>query len=438
MGQNEIFKLVVCLSLLLIVAHCFGALARKLKQPTVAGELTGGILVGPSLLGAVSPNLQATLFPSSGSVATVIDALAELGMLMLMFLAGSELRRLIPPGQSKLTFAVIGAGLLVPFGFGLVVHTGINLDAVIGPAGSKPALILIIACAIAVTSIPVISRIMLDLGILSTSFAGVVLSAAVAEDILLYIVIAIALGLASAKGDELTGLPDLIGLSSGIPSGLYYAILTCLLVLVSFTVVPRIAKKFYNGGFQRNGSAFASSAVSVVAILVSSALCLSLGLQPMFGAFLVGAIIAQVENGESNRFADGCRPFAFSFFLPVYFASIGLTIDLTRNLDLAFTCMFIALACSVKLIGVYLGARIGRQNGWPAIHLAVAMNARGGPGLALATLSFETGIVNANMYVTLVMLPIITSLLAGSWLRHVLDWDTPLLNTADESVVQNT
>src|SRR5581483_4959710 len=111
--------------------------------------------------------------------------------------------------------------------------------------------------------------------------------------------------------------------------------------------------------------------------------------------------------------------FAFAFFIPIYFAVVGLQLDLLHGFPVLFFLGYLAFACAVKAVSVYAGARVGGQRHTSAVNLAVAMNARGGPGIVLASVAYGAGIINQSFYAVLVLLAIITSLVAGSWLARV-------------------
>src|SRR5262252_4840573 len=175
----DLARMLIALTLLVLVAHTMGYLFTRLRLPAVIGEILGGLLLGPTVLGAVAPKLVADLFPEKGTTAVVLGVWYQLGLLFLMFLAGGEFREGAPPGRRKTVLAVTIAGLVVPFGAGLAVARLLDHAALSGPRGNATTFALVFGIAIAVTSIPVISRIMLDLGILNTLFARMVLSVAV-------------------------------------------------------------------------------------------------------------------------------------------------------------------------------------------------------------------------------------------------------------------
>ena len=208
--------------MLLVSAHTCGYLFARFRQPPVIGEIVGGILLGPTLLERVWPSAYDWLFPSTGAVPAVLGAVYQLGLLLLMFTAGTQMRGLISRSSTRVVGSVAVAGLVVPFLVGVIAFTAIDFTRFEGTAQNRTALLLVFAIAIAVTSIPVISRIMLDLGLLQTRFARIVLSVAVIEDVVLYVVLAVAIGIVSGTGRAQFGLAGQLGWDPGSTANYAY------------------------------------------------------------------------------------------------------------------------------------------------------------------------------------------------------------------------
>jgi Kef-type K+ transport system membrane component KefB len=155
-------------------------------------------------------------------------------------------------------------------------------------------------------------------------------------------------------------------------------------------------------------------------LLSLSAAALVLGLVPLYGAFAAGIAVAVADDslaGQPDR--NALTGVSFGFFIPIYFALIGIQLDLIHHFDPLFFGGFLVFACIAKAASVYLGARLSRENRFTSWSLAIAMNARGGPGIVLAATTYATGIINQTFFVSLVMLSVVTSLLAGSWLERI-------------------
>jgi len=155
-------------------------------------------------------------------------------------------------------------------------------------------------------------------------------------------------------------------------------------------------------------------------MLSLSASALVLGLVPLYGAFTAGIAVAVADDSLTVRPGrNALTGISFGFFIPVYFALIGIQLDLIHHFSPLFFAAFLVLACAAKAASVYLGARLSREDRFTSFSLAVAMNARGGPGIVLAATAYAAGIINQMFFVSLVMLSVVTSLMAGSWLERI-------------------
>ncbi|MFJ7271056.1 cation:proton antiporter [Streptomyces sp. NPDC099050] len=423
MSQIDLFRILAALALLLAAAHLTGRLFARFRQPPVIGEILGGLLLGPTVLGQLLPEAQHWLFPAQGPSASGLALVSQLGMLLLMFTAGMEMRTVFSRKDGRSVAVIALAGMAVPFVLGLLTVKVIDTGDVLGPAGSVPALTLVIACAIAVTSIPVISRIMLDLGIIRTRFARIVLSVAVLEDIVLNVILSVALGMVAGGDEGGFGLAHTFGITSANGAAAYHSVAS--VAFFALMVLAAVALRRRPGAGAGAGADAGAAdrpgapvALRMAVILAVSASCVFLGVAPMFGAFVVGLLSGMTGKDPRSTSLGNLRGFAAGFFIPLYFGLVGFKLDLVHSLDPGFTVGFILVACAAKAASVYAGARLAKRPKPESLDLAVALNARGGPGIVLATVSFDAGIVNASLFTTLVLTAIVTSQIAGWWLER--------------------
>jgi len=417
----DLARLLVALAVLLITAHGMGAMFARFRQPPAIGEIIGGLLLGPTVLGAISPKIQQWIFPSSGMSAAALGAVYQIGLLLLMFAAGAEMCRLLQRNAVRTVGLIAGCGMVLPFAAGLGLVAVLGVKDFVGPAGSHTALVLVFGLAVAVTSIPVISRIMHDVGLLPTRFARIVLSAAVIEDIVLYIVLAVAVGLVQTSHSTAFGIPAALSIHTITQNSIYHAIVAVIFLVVALGFGGRaykaLAEMRANVLARRSPVAF-----QLLWMLVLSAAALALGLVPLYGAFTAGIAVAVADDSLGVRpDRNALAGISFGFFIPVYFALIGIQLDLIHHFNVLFFAGFLVFACIAKAASVYLGARLSRENRFISWSLAVAMNARGGPGIVLASVAYAAGIINQAFFVSLIMLSIVTSLVAGSWLERIAD-----------------
>jgi Kef-type K+ transport system membrane component KefB len=433
---TEAAHLLAALAALLVAAHALGALFARFRQPRVIGEIAAGLVLGPTLLGHAAPGAEVRLFPAAGVTPTVLGAVYQLGLLLLLFCSGAQIRSGQRRSENKTVGWVFTTGTILPFLAGLGLLHVLDMRSSWGPHANAASFLLVFAIAMAVTSIPVISKIMHDLGILDTAFARVVLGVAVAEDIVLYVILAVSLGLARTGTGALFGLPSLLGIGPGTAADMAYHVVATLAVLgAALTLGPRIYRAAAAWRFNLIRQA-SPVAYDLALMLAATLLCLFLGIEGFFGAFLAGVAVGRATEttpggdttpGGQIAVAGGVAPdairsiqgFAFAFFIPIYFAVVGLQLDLLRGFNIGFFLLFLLLACTVKAGSVYLGARLGGQASASSWNLAVALNARGGPGIVVASVAYGAGIIDQPFYAVLVMLAIVTSLFAGSWLAHV-------------------
>src|SRR5947209_16927085 len=246
MSNSALGSLAFFLFATLISAHLLGNLFVRLKQPKVIGEILAGVLMGPSLIGhfwRIAPGFSPT---SPNSLPTPLELCYWVGLLLLMFFSGAETQHLFRRDDNReiTLLALIGTGL--PFLIALGLASLVNLGPLAGPAGGHSGLILVIGIAVAVTSIPVISRIFHDLGILHTRFARLVLGVAVIEDIALWAVLAIATAL--AKSPSANSAMPVAHISREIFT-------TLLFFAFGLTLVPRLIRRFHQSRWNTLGSA---------------------------------------------------------------------------------------------------------------------------------------------------------------------------------------
>ena len=418
MDTTAAAHLLAALAALLVAAHGLGALFARFRQPRVIGEIAAGLVLGPTLLGHLAPGAESWLVPKTGATPTVLGAVYQLGLLLLLFCSGAQIQSGHRRGENKTVGWVFSTGTVLPFLAGLGLLHVLDLRSSWGPRANAASFLLIFAIAMAVTSIPVISKIMHDLGILDTPFARVVLGVAVAEDIVLYVILAVSLGLARTGTGGLFGVPSLLGIEPGTAADMAYHVVATLAVLgAALAFGPRIYRAAAAWRFNLIRQA-SPVAYDLALMLTATLLCLFLGIEGFFGAFVAGVAVGRATPDAPDAIRS-IQGFAFAFFIPIYFAIVGLQLDLLRGFNVRFFLLFLLLACAVKAGSVYLGARLAGQGSASSWNLAVALNARGGPGIVVASVAYGAGIIAQPFYAVLVMLAIVTSLFAGSWLAHV-------------------
>jgi Kef-type K+ transport system membrane component KefB len=330
-----------------------------------------------------------------------------------MFLAGAETQQLFTHEERREVgwLTVVGTGL--PFLLGLFFAPWLIRPSLLGPNGNRISITIILAVGVAVTSVPVVSKIFADLQILHTRFARLVLGVAVLEDIVLWLALAVATAAAGKAALDIRGLS-------------YHLVVTVAFFVLGLTLMPRLVKRFNKASF----NVVAKSSPTGYAVAVLLAYCVVAGvlhISMVFAAFLAGFAVVHKKR---RLFADALEAIgkvSFAFFIPVYFAIVGLRLDLIRGISFWMLVAFILGTSVVKVLSVSLAGRFAGFRGLDLINLAITTNARGGPGIVLASVALDAGIISAQFYTTLVVAAVVTSQIAGVWLDIVVHKGWPLL-----------
>ncbi|HKV93843.1 MAG TPA: cation:proton antiporter [Candidatus Angelobacter sp.] len=412
MPANAVGPLILFIAVLLTAAHLLGYLFARMRQPRVIGEILAGILFGPFVLGKLNAYTSVLQLNNSAQPKkAALDLMYQLGLLLLMFLSGAETKALFQKYERKQIAWLASVGTVLPFFIMLGLATVIPLAWFMGDKQNRTSLILVMGIAVAVTSIPVISRIFFDLKILHTRFARLVLGVAMLEDIGLWAVLAVATALASSVGMPKQAIAMHIAL-------------TIVYFILGLTLAPRAMKRISKSRFNMLAN---NSPVTFTLLIVFSYVAVAglLDVNLVFAAFLAGFAVSRKRLGDA---LETISRFSFALFIPVYFALVGYRLIFDKTFSVTMLLLFLAGACVLKLISVALGARLAGFRGLDVVNLAVATNARGGPGIVLASVAYEAGIISAAFYTTLVLVAVVTSQAAGAWLEFVLYKGLPLLS----------
>lgn len=394
---------------LLFLASLFGYVFHRLKMPKVVGEIFGGALLGPLCFGRVQPDLFRALF---GDNEGLLSAFSLLGLLLLMFASGFEMDPAIERDDRQTILTIIVTSTAVPLALGWLVTGFFDVSKLLGPANHQVALKLVIAIAIAITSIPVISKIFIDLRIMDTRFARVVLGIATGHDIILWVLLSYATGIVNRAALS----PADFLVQAGTP---------LLFFLGGLLVAPLLIGRVLSGSRKVVPQHYEASFVFLT-LFGFVLLAYALGVNIIFGAFLAGIVVGVLKTPAYAETKRHIQTVSFAFFVPVYFAIVGLRLDLGGQFDLPFFLAFTVFAIVVQGLTVFGTARILGHGLIPSTNLAMAINARGGPCIVLATVAYDAKIIGAQFFTALVLLAIVTSLISGAWLRFVLSRDLGL------------
>jgi Kef-type K+ transport system membrane component KefB len=414
LNNLELGRLFVALALLLLSAHSFGYLFHLWKLPRVIGEIFGGVLLGPTVLGYFSPGAADWIFDSFQVQGKLISLISWFGLVLLMFISGFEIQHSFDRKDSRIIIVTLLGSTIIPFAAGWLAPSYYDFTPYLGSKANLFALKIVVGIAVAITSIPVISKIFIDLGIINTTFAKIVLATATLHDVVLWVALAIATGLVSASVISFSGIASTV-------------LVTIVFLGVSLLVMPQLVR--VSSGLRYNFLMRSSATAYILFVcLLFSAAASILKVNIVFGALLAGMVIGVMPHEQFAKAKEHIKEISLAFFVPIYFAIIGLRLDLVYHFNILFSLLFLLFATTIAVLGTLLALKLAREDWLSSFNLAVAMNARGGPLIVLATVALELGIINQTFFATLVLTALITSLLAGTWFKYAISKGWPLLN----------
>lgn len=413
LSDMELSRFILAIFLLLASAHGLGQLFHMCGLPRVIGEIAGGLVLGPTVLGAIFPGAYLWIFASTETIGRLISAFYWFGLLLLMFTSGFEIRTKFEPNDRKIITYVLIGSTIIPFVAGLFFPYVYDFSSYMGEKENLTALKLVLAIAIAITSIPVISKIFIDLDLMGTRFARIVLTVATIHDVILWVALAAATNLVS---------------STDISLGSVIATLT--ITLVFFAASTWLMPPVFLWVSSRKGNVFLKSSPYGYLLLICfmfSFIASVLNVNIIFGAFLAGIIVGTLPEVPFESVRSSVKEVSMAFFTPIYFAVVGLKLDIINSFVPGLFLTILLFTSFFQIFATLLSARFSGVRWKSALNLAVAMNTKGGPGITLATVAYDSGIINEPLFVTLVIIAIVTSLFAGIWFRTMKERGTVLL-----------
>ncbi|WP_284037581.1 cation:proton antiporter [Neobacillus sp. 114] len=412
--QVQVSHFLFAMGFLLATAHILGYLCERFYIPRVIGEVGAGIILGPSLLGYFYPNIFDWMFNGFPLEHQLFGLIYQLGLILLMFVSGLKFHTEFKQEDLKITTAITIGSSVLPFILGWIITNFLDMSRFVGEVGNLLAFKLVVCISIAVTSIPVISKIFIDLGIMKTRFAKLVIIIAGVHDIILWIVLGVATNLVANNSKTLSF------------NDIFLSIGTICLFLVGMLYVLRILFKYFT--IHNRNIFFRSSNLGYLLFILFIACVLAylFQVETIFGALLVGiAAKIYLPQEVSSKVEEGVSNLSFSWFIPIYFATVGLQLDLANSFDFIFFVQYLLLATFIQITIVYFTCRLIKLNSLTSLNFGFAMNARGGPGIVLSTVAYMSGIINQEFFAILILLALTTSWITGTWLRFLVknEWD---------------
>lgn len=406
LSSHELLVFLAQLGLLLLLALLLGRLATRVGLTAVVGELSVGILLGPSVLGHVAPRVSHWLFDSSSAQIHLLDAVGQLGVVLLVGVTGMHMDMEMVRRRGLSAAGVSLGGLIVPLGFGIAAGFALS-DVLMPPAVEPVVFALFMGVALCVSAIPVIAKILMDLRMVHRDIGQLVLTAGMVDDAIGWMLLSVVSALAT----------------TGLTTGDVMISLLSVLVVVAFTLT--LGRPMVRLGFQfatRQPDAGPAITLATAMVIVGALATHALGLEAVFGAFVVGMLIGSTL-GVNRHLLAPLRTVVLSVFAPVFFAMAGLRMDLTSLWApgvMVAALLVLAVAILGKFIGAYAGARVSRLTHWEGLALGAGLNARGVIEVVVAMVGMRLGILTVEAYTIVILVAVVTSVMTPPILRYTM------------------
>jgi Kef-type K+ transport system membrane component KefB len=396
----------VDLVVLAVTARLLGALMRRFGQPSVVGELFAGLLLGPSLLGKALPAVEKWMFPGTVAQSGLILVVATVGIVMMLIYTGFETDLALIRKMGRAVALVAGFSVVLPLVLGL--GTGKLLpDSFVSDHG-RGLFVLFIGAALAISSLPVIAKILSEMRLTRRNFGQVILASGMANDVVGWILLGALAGVAKAGSFK--------------PGHLAVVVVAMLAVLVGMlTIGQRVVDATLRWARARDGSSGAAFTVTLLIGFAVGALTQWIGVEAVLGAFVAGIALGRSKY-QDERVERHLELATMTVFAPVFFATAGLRVDLgalASGSMVGWTLLIIAVASLGKFGGAFIGGRLAGFAFKESLALGIGLNARGALEVVIATVGLQLGVLNTRSYTAVVVMAIVTSVATPPMLRAV-------------------
>ncbi len=414
-------EVLIAVAVVVVAARLAGLAMARVRQPPVMGEIVAGICLGPSVLGAISPDAQAWLFPEE--IIPSLDTIAKLGLIFFMFLVGLELDPAHVRGSGRTVGLVAALSLLLPFGLGVAV--AIAVHGTLAEGIDRLGFVLFVGAALSITAFPVLARILSEKGLSRSPVGAISLACAAIQDVAAWLILAVVVAVVRAGGPA-----DLIQTLA----------LTAAFALVMFLLV-RPALAWVVGRYRpQSGLGAPLLTLLLVGVLGSSYATEEIGIHAIFGAFVFGAVVPR-ESVLIDEVTVKLEDFTVLLFLPVFFAITGLQTELGA-IDSATVggigLVILAVAIAGKVVGGYFGARLGGVPSREASLIGVLMNTRGLTELVILSVGQGLGVVPDPLFAILVVVALVTTFMTAPLVDLIQGRPEPVFRPSVAGVVPGT
>lgn len=403
---QQLLHVLIALVSIILVTRLGGFLLRKVGQPPVIGEIIGGIMLGPSLLGKISPETMNYLLPAS--VTPLINIIAQIGIILFMFLVGLEIDLNALKKSAHSTIAISHASIIFPFILGAALALWI-FESLAPVNVDFTSFSLFLGVSMSITAFPVLARILTDQKLNKTSLGSLALTCAAIDDVTAWCLLAFVTSYAESKVSNAFG--------------------TLALTVIYISLMLILVKPYIEKVFARLDQAQAKSenvmTLILIAALVSSTLTEFIGIHAIFGAFLIGAIIPH-DNKASEMLNYRLQDIVRILFLPAFFAFTGMRTQIglvNSTQDWIFCAVIIVVAIIGKLGGTLFAARLSGLGWKNSVALGILMNTRGLVELIVLNIGLDLGVISPRLFTMMVIMALVTTLITGPALKLLKGFD---------------
>jgi Kef-type K+ transport system membrane component KefB len=395
------------LAVIVILARLMGRLAVRVGQPAVVGEIIAGIMLGPTLLGALPGHLDTHLFPPD--IRPFLNVLAQLGIVLFMFLVGLEVDLSFIRGRERVAVSVSVTSIVLPFSLGALLATYLYADhsEVAGAHVHFLAFALFLGVAMSITAFPVLARILAERQMHRIPTGVLALACAAVDDVLAWSLLAVVVAIVSAA--SFTGVLQILGFSIAFALGMFFVVRPLLRQLVvRYERLGRLTPDMF--------------AVVLVGILSSAWLAEKIGIHFIFGAFLFGVVMPREGAARmTHDITEHLEQVSVLLLLPVFFVITGAGVDIGAIglTGVGELLLILLVAIAGKFVGAFTAARVQRVPRRQAITLGVLMNTRGLTELVILTIGSQLGVLDGRMFTLMVIMAVVTTAMASPLLNVV-------------------
>ena len=396
------------LIVLMAMGRALGEVMARFNQPAIFGQLIAGVILGPSVFGALLPGLHGVIFPESETLSTMIDAISQVGILLLLLLTGMETNIQLVRRRFRVVMTTSVSGIAVPFACGLALGFMIP-DYLVPDEGRRLVTALFIGTALSISSVKIVAMVLMEVGFVRRDLGQLILATAILDDSIAWIIVSVIAGMASRGAIDIGA----IGLNVGA---------AIAFLAFSLTIGRRLVARLIRW---TNDNLSIDFPVITAVLVVTFAMALTtdlIGVHSALGAFIAGVIIGQAPILKGH-IEQELRGLILAFFSPVFFAVAGLGMDLTTLASpamLGLAVAFVAIASVGKTAGAFMGGHLAGLSWRESLALATGLNARGSTEVIVATIGMSLGVLSEPLYTLIVAMAIITTMAMPPTLRWAL------------------